>query len=98
MTGPTPTADEIDDLLAEVAAPRQQQAVRPKEAGPQPFDFRRPNKFSRDHVRALQIVNETFARQFGTILSTTLRAVSTVTLAGVEQMTYDEYVLSLIHI
>jgi flagellar motor switch protein FliM len=93
VSGPAPTADEIDDLLAEVAAPRPQAAaVRPKEAGPQPFDFRRPNKFSRDHVRALQIVNETFARQFGTILSTTLRAVSTVVLAGVEQMTYDEYV------
>ena len=94
MSGATPTADEIDDLLAEVAAPRQpqQQAVRPRDAGPQPFDFRRPNKFSRDHVRALQIVNETFARQFGTILSTTLRSVSTVTLAGVEQMTYDEFV------
>ena len=44
-----------------------------RKSGPQPFDFRRPSKFSRDHARALQIVNETFARQFTTILSTTLR-------------------------
>src|SRR5262249_3396485 len=63
-----------------------------RNAGPQPYDFRRPNKFNRDHVRALQIVSETFARQMTTVLATTLRAVSTVTLGAVEQLTYDEYV------
>ncbi len=62
---------------------------------PQPYDFRRPNKFSRDHVRALQIVSETFARQFSTVLATTLRAVSTVTFNAVDQLTYDEYIGSL---
>lgn len=56
------------------------------------YDFRRPNKFNRDHVRALQIVGETFARQFTTVLSTSLRAVSQVQLVGVSQLTYDEYV------
>ena len=29
-----------------------------------PYDFRRPNKFNREHQRALQIASETFARQF----------------------------------
>src|SRR2546423_784094 len=60
-----------------------------------PFDFRRPNKFSRDHVRAFQIVHETFARQLSTVLATTLRAVAHVSLTSVEQLTYDEYVRSL---
>lgn len=59
---------------------------------PIPYDFRRPNKFNRDHVRALQIVGETFARQFTTVLSTSLRAVSQVQLVNVGQLTYDEYV------
>lgn len=59
---------------------------------PMPYDFRRPNKFNRDHVRALQIVGETFARQFTTVLSTSLRAVSQVQLVNVGQLTYDEYV------
>ena len=67
---------------------------RRRAADAMPFDFRRPNKFSREHVRALQIVNETFARQTGTILSTTLRAVSTVALSSVDQLSYDEYVRS----
>ena len=65
-----------------------------RKSGPQPFDFRRPSKFSRDHARALQIVNETFARQFTTILSTTLRSVSSVTVASVDHISYDEYVRS----
>jgi len=59
---------------------------------PQPYDFRRPNKFSRDHVRALQIVSETFARQFSTVLATTLRTVSSVVFDNIEQQTYDEFI------
>jgi flagellar motor switch protein FliM len=57
-----------------------------------PYDFRRPNKFNREHQRALQIASETFARQFTTVLSTTLRAVSQVQVSSVGQVTYDEYI------
>jgi flagellar motor switch protein FliM len=60
-----------------------------------PYDFRRPNKFNREHIRAFEIANETFARQFTTVLSTTLRTVSQVSLLSVSQLTYDEYVRSL---
>jgi flagellar motor switch protein FliM len=56
------------------------------------FDFRRQSKFTRDHIRAYQIVQETFARQFGTILSTTLRESGQVGLASVEEVTYTEYI------
>ncbi|HEX8972501.1 flagellar motor switch protein FliM [Oryzihumus sp.] len=59
------------------------------------YDFRRPNRFSREHVRALQIVNETFARQLATVLSTTLRVVSQASVTSVGQTTYDEYVASV---
>jgi flagellar motor switch protein FliM len=57
-----------------------------------PFDFRRPNKLSRDHVRNLLIVHETFARQVTTLLSSTMRAVSSVSVSSIDQVTYDEYV------
>ena len=56
------------------------------------FDFRRPNKLSRDHVRNLQIIHETFARQLTTVLSSTLRVVSQVSVLSIEQLAYDEYV------
>ena len=61
-------------------------------ATPVVYDFRRPNKFTREHVRALQIASETFARQFTTALSTTLRTVSQVQAKGIHQLTYDEYI------
>lgn len=64
-------------------------------AGPTPYDFRRPIKLSRDHVRTLQIAFETYARSCGTLLTTRLRVVSSVNLASVEQLNYDEYVSSL---
>jgi flagellar motor switch protein FliM len=56
------------------------------------FDFRQPTTFNRDHVRALQLVHEAFARHLGTVLSTTLGAVSQVSLQSVDQITYDQYV------
>ncbi len=56
------------------------------------YDFKRPNKVGRDHARALQLVHETFARQFSTILSSTLRTLAPVTVQAIEQRTYDEYV------
>lgn len=67
----------------------------PRERRVAPYDFRRPNKVSRDHVRALQLVHETFARQFSTILSSTLRALAPITISSIEQRTYDEYVSPL---
>lgn len=85
------TAAQIDELIAEVSAPE----AAPTSAEPRgvhEFDFRRPNTFSREHVRALAIVHETFARQVGTVLSTHLRAVSQVTVASVDQVPYDDYI------
>jgi len=61
-------------------------------SGPQPYDFRRPIKLSREHIRMLQISFETYARGCGTLLTTRLRAISQVSLLAIEQLTYDEYV------
>lgn len=59
---------------------------------PRAFDFRRPSKLSREHVRTMQIVQETFARGLSTMLASTLRSVTQVTIRSIEQQTYDEYV------
>jgi flagellar motor switch protein FliM len=64
-------------------------------SGPTAYDLRRPIKLSREHVRTLQIAFETYARSCGTLLTTRLRVVSSVTLASIEQLNYDEYVASL---
>jgi flagellar motor switch protein FliM len=72
--------------------------ARPRRAAnhePRPYDFRRPSKLNRGHVRTLHIAYETFARQFTTILTSTVRTFSLVDLAGVEQLSYVDYVESL---
>jgi flagellar motor switch protein FliM len=68
---------------------------RTRSAGPEPYDFRRPTKLSREHVRTLQMAYEAFAKQYTTLLTSTLRAVSQVTLVSIEQLSYAEYVVSL---
>lgn len=66
---------------------------RPKVAPPEApvYDFRQPQKFSREHVRVLQLVGETFSRRLSTALSTTVRAVSQVSVVRVAQVTYQEF-------
>ncbi len=59
------------------------------------YDFRRPNKLNREHVRALEIVGETFARGFTTVLGTSLRTGVAIRMEEIGQLTYDEYVREL---
>lgn len=59
---------------------------------PRPFDFRRPTTLSREHVRTMQIVQETLARGFTTTFASALRAVTNVSIRDIEQRPYDEYV------
>lgn len=63
--------------------------------GPRVYDFRRPTKLSRDHVRVLELAFDTLARQWTTLFTTTLRTVSTVEVGTIQQVTYDEYISSL---
>jgi flagellar motor switch protein FliM len=59
------------------------------------YDFRRPTKLSRDHLRVLEMAFDTLARQWTTLLTTQLRAQCTVGLVTIQQMTYDEYISGL---
>lgn len=59
------------------------------------YDFRRPDKFSKDQLRTLQMLHETFARLAGTSLSAYLRAPVTIDLISLEQVPYEEYLRSI---
>lgn len=67
-------------------------ASRKRRGQPKPYDFRRQSTLSRDHVRTMQIVQETFARGFTTVLASQLRSVTQVSITSIEQRSYDEYV------
>ena len=62
---------------------------------PRAYDFRRSTKLSRKHVRSLEIVFETFARQWGTLMTSSLRTLTTVHVSSIEELTYDEYISRL---
>jgi flagellar motor switch protein FliM len=59
------------------------------------YDFRRPDKFSKDQLRTLQMLHETFARLAGTALSAYLRTPINVDLISLEQVPYEEYLRSI---
>ena len=59
------------------------------------YDFKRPERISKDQMRALQTLHETFARNFGASLSGFLRTIVEIRIAHTEQMTYSEFIASL---
>ncbi len=59
------------------------------------YDFRRPTTLAREHSRVLELAFETFARQWGTQLTTKIRAASSVITEQVTMETYDEYAAGL---
>ena len=50
---------------------------------------------AREHARVLEMALETFARQWGTLLTSRTREVAQVSLDGLELRTYDEFVRPL---
>lgn len=61
----------------------------------QVYDFKRPERVSKDQMRALEALHEGFGRNFGAALSGFLRTIIEVTVAHIEQLTYSEFIHSL---
>ncbi len=93
---------EVDALLAAVdagqleekpAAPRSGLVQPQKEA--HTYDFKRPERVSKDQMRALESLHENFGRNLGASLSSFLRTIVEVRVATIEQLTYSEFIHSL---
>lgn len=59
------------------------------------YDFKRPERVSKDQMRALEGIHDTFARNLGASLSGFLRTIIEVRVATIEQLTYSEFIHSL---
>lgn len=59
------------------------------------YNFRRPDRISREQIHSLHYLHDRFARSAGTSLSTYLRTVLEMSLVGVEQRSYAEFVAKL---
>ncbi|MCC6424234.1 MAG: flagellar motor switch protein FliM [Phycisphaerales bacterium] len=61
----------------------------------QVYDFKRPERVSKDQMRELEGLHEGFGRNFGAALSGYLRTIIEVSVAHIEQLTYSEFIHSL---
>ncbi len=95
------TQEEIDSLLSAVSKGDVPQAVeaepRPRRSvSAIPYDFRRPNRIAKEQVRTLQMLHDAYARTVSSSLSAYLRSLVEVQLTSVEQLTYGEFMASVI--
>ncbi len=92
--------EEVDLLLSAVSEDdldKSDVMEAPKEEK-QPFsvyDFRRPDRISKEQFRGLQGLFEAFAMELSLLLPGYLRTVSRVDLVSIDQLTYDEFILSV---
>lgn len=85
---------EIEDLISALSSGQltlEEAKKVDKDRRIRPYDFRRPNKFSKDQLRTLQMVHENFARLLTTFLSAHLRAMVQISIVSVDQLPYEDF-------
>jgi len=90
--------DEIDALLesSSTVAPVPGAAGRgPNGQMVAAYNFRRPDRISKEQLRSLHFLHDRFAHNVSTSLSAFLRSVTEVTIVSVEQFAYSEFLMSL---
>ena len=94
--------DEVDLLLNAVASgevdageTRDQGSPLDTRQGLVAYDFRRPERVSKEQLKGLQSLFDAFARELNIVLPPFLRSVVRVDLNSIDQLTYDEFILSV---
>lgn len=90
--------DEIDALLNTVSSDEPVQEFSGQEESYRAiavYDFKHPNRVSKDQIRNLENIHDNFAGHLGSSLSTVSRAMVDIHLVSVDQITYSEFLLSL---
>lgn len=88
--------DEIDALLS--SAPAGDGAARASEAGfggVITYNFRRPDRVSKEQIRSLHFLHDRFARNVTSSLGAYLRTVTELSIVSVEQFSYSEFLMSM---
>ncbi|MGB9755243.1 MAG: flagellar motor switch protein FliM [Desulfurella sp.] len=89
--------EEIDALLSTIGKEEEKEDLAESliEEKISIYDFKRPDKVSKEQIRAIKNLHDKFARNFSSKLSGFLRTIIEIDVASVDQMTYGEFVLSL---
>lgn len=59
------------------------------------YDFKRPQKFSKDVIRAIEVIHDSYSRIVSNYLTAQLRRNVKVKIESVEQITYEEFIHSI---
>lgn len=59
------------------------------------YDFKSPQKFSKEHIRTLELVHDNYARIISNYLTGQIRQSIKVKIETVEQITYEEFIHSV---
>lgn len=90
--------NEIDALLSALSSGELKPEEIPKEEEKQKvklYDFRSPQKFSKDHIRTLELIHDNYARIISNYLTAQVRSNVKVKIESVEQITYEEFIHSI---
>ncbi|MDI7248275.1 MAG: flagellar motor switch protein FliM [Bacillota bacterium] len=90
--------EEINALLSSFAKQEEGHTAKDRSGEAKqvrPYDFRRPDKLSKDQLRTIEMIHETFARSLSTWMSSYLRLPVRVSMASCEQHSFDEFSSSL---
>ncbi len=86
---------EIDQLLNNIKSGTEQKVETNHEKEAVLFDFRLPNRISKNQLRILRSIFENFAESFSGFLVTKLQTVVNINVTSVDQIYYSEYILSV---
>ncbi len=91
--------EEIDALLTTVADEEKVAVEDPalsKSKSTPAYDFKHPNRVSKDQIRTLENMHVNFAGHYGSTLSAIMRTIVDVDFVSVDQITYGEFIMSLV--
>ena len=87
---------EIDQLLNNMkTGTTEPTEVKGPDKEVVPFDFRLPNRISKNQLRTLRNIHENFAESFSSFLMSKLQTIININVISVDQIYYSEYVLSV---
>ncbi len=89
---PPPPVDTGDGHLSGAGLPDDEESLNRPVAL---YDFKRPDRVSKEQLRTLQNLHEGYARLLSTTLTSFLRTLVEIELVSVDQLTYQEVIMSI---
>jgi len=87
--------NEIDALLDGSEKETNEEEVSEENERIMLYDFKRPNRVSKEQLRAIKSIHDKMSRNLASNISTVMRSIIEIQLLSVDQMTYGEFLMSL---